>query len=220
MMVANQLLSDILSPLRTSDTGEQALTMMNLYHVRHLPIVNNEELLGTISEEDILDHDLNESIGSYRLSLFKAFGKDSDHLFELMTIMAKNQLTVLPIVDDKHHYLGLVSEEELFQIFAKEYAFTETGSILVIKTTRYNYSMSEIARCIESEGGTILSSFISSDSHPENLYITIKTNLIDTSRTISSLERFGYKIEAFFGETHQDDDLRNRYESLMKYLDV
>ena len=63
MMTAENLISDSVVPLRTSDTGEEALGMMNDFYVRHLPIVNDKQLLGLISEEDILNHDVEEPVG-------------------------------------------------------------------------------------------------------------------------------------------------------------
>jgi CBS domain-containing protein len=219
-MIANQIISNTLSPLKTSDTGEQALTMMNLFHVRHLPIVNNEQLLGIVSEEDILDHDLNEPIGSYSLSLFRAYSFENEHIFELMGKMANYNLTVLPIVDEEENYLGLANLEEILHLFAKEYSFAEPGSIIVIKSSKYNYSMSEIARAIESEGATILSSFITNSPSKEYIHITVKINHSDASRAIAVLKRFEYEIEASFSEEIIEDGIQDRYDSLMRYLDV
>lgn len=47
-------------PVQTSDTGDEVLRMMQVYHVRHLPIVNHVQLLGVVSEEDVLIHDTDE----------------------------------------------------------------------------------------------------------------------------------------------------------------
>ena len=48
-MTAESLVSTGIIPLRTSDTGEEALEMMSEFYVRHLPIVNDKQLLGVIS---------------------------------------------------------------------------------------------------------------------------------------------------------------------------
>ena len=57
---------------------------MNVYHVKHLPIVVGTELLGLISEDDILNHDLDETLGTYKLSLVNPYCQENDHLFEVM----------------------------------------------------------------------------------------------------------------------------------------
>ena len=53
-MIAEKIISTAILPLKTSDTGNDALTIMEDFFVRHLPIVNDKQLLGVISEDDIL----------------------------------------------------------------------------------------------------------------------------------------------------------------------
>jgi len=93
-MIAGTLISNDILPIRTSDTGDEALAIMNEFGVRHLPIVNNKELLGVISEDDILNYDVDEPLGSYRLSLFRPYVKERDHLFEVMKVLATQRLTL------------------------------------------------------------------------------------------------------------------------------
>ncbi|NNE29268.1 MAG: CBS domain-containing protein, partial [Saprospiraceae bacterium] len=64
-MIAGSIISHDVVPLKTSDTGSEALAIMAEYYIQHLPIVNNEQLLGLISETDVLDHDVEEAVGSY-----------------------------------------------------------------------------------------------------------------------------------------------------------
>ena len=55
-MLAIDLISDQIPVVKTSDTGNQALQWMDLFKVSHLPIVNNEQFLGLISDKDIYDN--------------------------------------------------------------------------------------------------------------------------------------------------------------------
>jgi len=110
-LIAIELTSKTIDSLRTSDTGEEAITMMGVFHVKHLPIVNNEQLLGLISEEDILDKNMDEAIGSYRLSMIKPYVNQNDHLFEVMKLMAQHKLTVVPVIDHDKKYLGLITQD-------------------------------------------------------------------------------------------------------------
>lgn len=219
-MTAKELLSQSIIPVQTSDTGEEVLQMMKVYHVSHLPIVNNEELLGVISEEDILIHNAEEPIGSYRLSYHRPYCLESDHLFEVMTKMGQLQLTVIPIVNADSVYLGLITMESLLQYLSTHFSFSEPGSIIVIETTKNNYSLSEIARIAESEDITILSSFVSTVPDSPKLYLTLKINRIESIVFKASLERFGYDIHASFSESDIQDTLKERYDSLIAYLNV
>lgn len=219
-MIASELISQILSPLRTSDTGEQALAMMSIYHVKHLPIVNNEELLGTISEEDILSANMDEPIGSYGLSLSRAHVNQRDHLFEVMGKMADFDLTTIPVIDDKRTYLGVITQEELMQFYAKSFSFTEPGSILVLEMERHNYSLAEISRLIEAEGIRILSTFLTKSPDLETVYVTLKIGVGDAQRAKTTLERHDYFVKASFVEETFVEDLKEHYDSLMHYLNV
>ena len=219
-MVAKELISQTLLPVQTSDTGEEVLNLMQVYHVRHLPIVNHEQLLGVISEEDILIHDTHEPIGTYRLSFLRPFCIENEHLFEVMTKMGRYQLTMIPVIDKEENYLGVITMEDLLQYFAAHFSFADPGSIIVIESSKGNYSLSEIARIAESDDIQILSSFINTIPESSRTYITLKLNRQDINVFKASLERFGYEISATFSELEFHDGLKDRYDALMSYLNI
>src|SRR6185295_19709170 len=118
-MKASELISKNIPSLRTSDTGATALRLMSEYHVRHLPIVNENQLLGLISEEDILNtQGVEEAIGSLPLSFMRPFIKDHEHLFEVMKVAAEFRLTVIPVIDNDENYLGVITRDDLLNYFA------------------------------------------------------------------------------------------------------
>jgi CBS domain-containing protein len=219
-MIARELISHLIHPLRTSDSGEQALTYMQVYHLKHLPIVNNEQLLGIISEEDITTSPIDEAIGSFSLGLNKAFVRDTDHMFEVMSVMADHKLTVIPVVDFKDNYLGLITLEDLIQYYARSFSFSEPGGIIVIELQKSDYSLADIARIVESENASVLSSFLTHDEHSKQMFVTIKTNQIDTQHLQATLERFGYNIKATFSEEGFNESLQDHYDAFLHYLNV
>jgi len=175
-MIASNLLSQSIVPLRTSDSGEEALSIMSDYYVKHLPIVNNEQLLGLISEDDILNNDIQEAVGSFQLSMSRPYAKHKDHIFEVMRIMNEFNLTVIPVVDADDNYLGMISQDDLLRFFASTGSFTEPGSIIVLEMSKRDYSLAQIARIIESENAAVLSSFIT--TNPNELFKCLKRKSI------------------------------------------
>ncbi len=220
-MIAKELISTSIQPVRTSDTGEEVLQKMQIYHVSHLPIVNKSRILGIISEEDILINDPKEPVGLYRLTHHQAFCKERDHIFDLMTKLGTLQLSVIPIVDEvKEIYLGVVTLEDLLKYFAVHFSFTDPGSIIVLECFNHNYLLSEIIRLAEADDISVLSSFITSIPGSNKIYITLKTNAQDLNAYKASLERFGYIIHASFSDTEYSDSLLDRFDSLMTYLNI
>jgi CBS domain-containing protein len=219
-MIASKIISQIISPLRTSDTGEEALTIMNVYQVKHLPIVNNESFLGIISEDDILDNDMNEPIGSYRLSLINPFVFESDHVFDVMKKIAQGGLTTIPVIDDEENYIGLITLEDVIKFYANSFSFNESGGIIVIKVHRNNYSMAEIARIVESSNALVINSFITNSSDSNELLVSLKLNTNDLVPVKGSFHRFDYTVHSSYTETEEFDNLKERYDSFMKYLSI
>ncbi len=219
-MIAKELISHTLDSIHTSDTGEEVITMMGIYHVKHLPIVNNEQLLGLISEEDILSKNMEEAIGSYHLSMNRPYANQNDHIFEVMRLMAEYNLTVIPVVDLDERYLGLITQTDLIQYYATSFSFGEPGSILVLETDKVQYSLAEISRIIEGENGVILLSFLTTIEDSTKIQITLKLGQYDIAHIVASLERFGYSVRGAYAEEDYEDVLKERYDSLMNYLDV
>lgn len=219
-MIARDLISEDIVPLKTSNTGEDALALMSDFHVRHLPIVNNRQLLGLISEDEIMEYDTDEPVGSYELKMLHPYVHDRDHIYDIMRLLNEYRLTMIPVVDKEQNYLGVVSLHDLLKYFAESASFSEHGSVIVLSVNRHNYSLSQIARIVESEGAVILNSFITSSPDSTELQITLKINRPDIAKILASFARFDYQITASFSETEYMDSLQEHYDSFMSYMNV
>ena len=219
-MVAENLISSAVLPLQTSETGQEALAIMEHFNVRHLPIVNNRSLLGLISEDDILIHNTDEPIGSFELSLTKAYVKKADHLYEVMRLLAEHQLTVIPVINEDGEYMGMIALEDVLNYFAKTAAFSESGSIVVLEFQPRAYSLAEVARLVEAENAAILSTFVTSRPESSVVEVTLKINRQNIHNILNAFERFGYIIKASFNEEEYLESLKERYDALMSYLSV
>ncbi len=219
-MIASTLISNSIIPLRTSDTGREALSLMREFNVTHLPIVNNEQLLGLVSEEDIVNQGIDEDIGSYSLTLNRPYVKGSDHIYDVIRQLGEHHLTVIPVIDYDDNYLGLITQDNLLRFFAEAGSFTEQGSIVVLEIAKRDYSLAEISRIVESENAAILSSFVTTNLDRSVVDVTLKINRKEIQHIIASFERFNYKIKGTFSENDYSDALMDRYDAFIAYLNV
>ena len=219
-MIADKLISNTISHLHPDDTGEQAITMMNIFHVKHLPLVKDSKFISLISEDFLAEQDLTLKISEYKITPEGIWAKRTDHMFDIMSKMAENNLTAVPILDEDETYHGLVTHQELLQFYGNSFSFKEPGSIIVLETTKRQYSLAEISSIIESEGAAILSSFLTSIDDSQNVMITLKVNNFEIQRLLSALERYDYTIKASYTEQEYFDTLKDRYDLLMTYLNV
>ena len=99
-MVAKDLISEVIPSLKTSDLGQTALNWMEIFRVSHLPIVNNQDFLGLISDADIYDmNQPEEPIGNHELTLFKPYVEAEQHIFEVIGLASRLNLSVVPVLD-------------------------------------------------------------------------------------------------------------------------
>jgi signal-transduction protein with cAMP-binding, CBS, and nucleotidyltransferase domain len=221
-MIAQQLISEEINPLRTSDTGLEALNWMSYYKISHLPIVNDQEFLGLISEEDIYNlNNPGDPIGNHKLSLFRPYVYYNQHIYEVLQTASGLKLSVVPVIDEENLYLGLITMVELMHQFAKLTAVDSTGGIIVLEIHQNEYSLSEISQIVESNDSKILSFYITTRSESVMMELTLKVNVSDITSIIQTFKRFNYEVKASYQEVDKNDDLMNsRYELLMKYLNI
>jgi acetoin utilization protein AcuB len=221
-MLAKELISDLIPPLKTSDTGLKALSMMEIFRISHLPIVNNLEFLGLISDTDIYDMNMaDEPIGNHQLSLFSPFVSSEQHIYEVIELVGRLKLTVVPVLDEKKNYLGLILMSDLLQHFTDLAALKNPGAIIVLEMNITDYSLTEISNIVEGNEGKILSLYISQPSDSTKIEVTLKINRTEISSFIQTFNRYNYIVKASYMESGELNTLiESRYESFMRYLNV
>ena len=190
--------------------------------VRHLPVVSGEmELTGVLSEEQLLDAAnpdvlINSLIGVEPVSI-----SEHAHVFEATKVLMDNNLTTLAVISENGTYLGLVRRHDLFDRFARMLATQANGAIVSLEVTERDAALSRIIHLIEQNDVRVLS--LSTETHNDaegTIGVTIKLNVRDVTRIKHLLEHNGYKVVAAFGEDEDPEDLLDRVQEFMRYLEV
>jgi CBS domain-containing protein len=221
-MLAKDLISDLVPSLKTSDTGLDALNWMEVFRVSHLPIVNNLSFLGLISDMDIYDlNRADEPLGNHPISLMTPYVFYYQHIYDVIELASRLKLTVVPVLDEKKEYLGLITQSDLLHRFADLIAAHTPGGIIELELNPRDYSMAEIARVVEDSDAKILSLYVSQRTGSDYLNLSIKLNRTDISPVLRSFDRYGYKVSSSFSaQDAVDDSAKKNYEALMKYLSI
>lgn len=220
-MIAKELISASVLPLKTSDTGLVAMHWFDEFRVTHLPVVGDSQLLGLISEDDIFtEGSFEEPIWNFQLKLQNVSILHTRHIYEAIKLFADYKLTTLPVVDEKGAYLGVITLADIVKNLASTVAVNNPGGILVLELNANDFSMVEISKIIEDNDAKILSFYITSPADSTRLELTMKLNRIDIQPIIQSFIRYDYTIKASFFESDYFENLRERYDLLMTYLNV
>jgi acetoin utilization protein AcuB len=218
-MIAGELIFDVIPPIKTSDTVAKVFNRMSEFRVNHLPIVNDQQFLGLVSEDDLIEVvDEETSIGSLSLTLVNSYVLENQHIYDVIRIFYEQKLTVVPVLDDKMKYLGLISINSLLEYFANITSVGQPGGIIVLEINNRDNSLAHIAQIVESENAQILSSYTRNITDSTKMEVTIKVNKTDISQIVASFLRYEYVVLATYNNSDKNSGVSDRFDSLMNYL--
>jgi len=221
-VLAEQLISQALPVLQPADTGQQALNFMDDYRISHLPVIKEKEYLGLITDKMVYDLNLaEERIESHIMHLHTPNVHAKQHLYEVASMMYKLNLTLIPVVDEEHNYLGSITLSNVSAIFAQMMSLLEPGGIIILETTWNNYSASQISQIVEGNDARILSLFVTRISQTDNIEVMLKLDKVDLSSVIQTFTRYDYQIAAvYMDDSALNDMYEDRLGQFLRYLNI
>ena len=221
-MIAENLISETVPSLQKNDTGIKALNWMEIFKISHLPIVNDGELLGVISDNEIYDLNIgDDSLEDIKSPLIKPFVYKHQHLYEILNIVSLNKLTTVPVLNKKNEFVGVITIHELVDYLADLTAIKEFGSIIELKMNKTDYSVTQIGNIIEGNDAKILSLYVINIPNSTEIKVTIKLNTKDLSAIIQTFERYDFEVNALFLHDNKYEELYNeRFDEFMNYMNI
>ncbi len=220
-MIAKDLIAEGLHPLTISDTGTSALVLMDEYKVWHMPVTDKEIFLGLITEADIYTlEDPDTGLDNLKASFQRAFVNDLDHAFDVIRLADSLKISVIPVCNEKEEYLGMITMQKLLGTFARMSCTNFPGAIIILELNVNDYLLSEIAQIVESNDAKILGIYLTPHTESTKLDVTVKINQTDIRSILQTFNRYNYIVKASFSPKDPNEDLRDRYESLMRYLNI
>ncbi len=219
-MIARELISKTFPTLNCSDTGKKAINIMESFRVSNMPIVRNGEYLGLISDKEIYDFDLKKCcFKDSGISLPSPYINANQHIYEVIQLMLEKNISVLPVLELNHDYIGSILINDLSVNFLKLASVNEPGAVIILELSPINYSLSQIAQIIESNNAKILSLYTKNPEDSMGMNVTIKVNVTEISSIIQTFVRYDYDIKAVYMDNSLITDMfKDRYDSFMKYL--
>lgn len=221
-MIAKLITSNIPEPVSLLKTGSDILYHLDENKLNDIPVVENGNLIGSIVEADIYTlKDPDIALGKQTVNLKRDFVYDYHHLMEVIKVFAESKLSVLPVLDENDIYIGCVVREKLIQEVARMLAVGNPGAFIVVELNQNDYVLSQIAQIVESQDSKILNLFVPDSKDSTKTDVIIKVNTMEIQALLQTFNRYNYIIKATYTEDEKmHDDLRERYDSLMRYLNI
>lgn len=219
-MQIKEYILDNITVARLDSSIDSLKKATHIQDFSHLPIVENEKLIGTIAEGDFSTlEEGNRTLNEFRYLFSYFFATEEDNLIDLITLFAIHETTILPVLDANKKYIGYYDLNDILTIYAETPFLKDEGVVLVIEKELTSYSISEIAQITEASNGKLLGCILSRETDSTaQIMLKIKTENID--EIIQSFRRYAYSVLS----NHKDDsyleELKNRSNYLQKYLSI
>ncbi len=220
--MAESLISDVVPSIPSTEKGQKALNLMDVFRVSHIPVVNDLNYVGIISDKMIYDLDLiDKTIDTKVEKLDTTHVHSGQHIFEVAILMYKLKLSVIPVLDVDHYYQGAITLYDLARRFARLFSLQEIGGVIVLEMNISDYSLAQISQIVESNDIKILSLFLNRTPGTSNLDVIMKLDKEDLSPVIQSFMRYDYNVKAvYLDHTMLNDLYKDRFDQFMKFMNI
>ena len=220
-MFTAELINNNIPRLQLQDSIGKALRLISDYRVTHLPVVSDDNYLGLISEDDLLDADDEKSpIQILQENFILNSVKSNVHFLNAVNYSNQFEASIVPVVNAVNELAGVITLVDLLKTLGNFSGANEIGGIIVMEMERSQFAISEISRIVESNDATIL--HLNTTTHPDTglLTVTLHLNKKEIIAIVAAFERYEYTVIFNFGDEKFEDNIDTNYRHLMNYLDI
>lgn len=220
-MIASQLITDNLHVLRTSDTVEGAIEFMVSQGVSELPIIDKKKIynyarLSVLSAVDNKQSSLAQNIPQ---NPHAPFAVTEHHLYEIVPLLAANELSILAVTDENGDYVGIIDQKRINKLITESLTYRGIGAVIVIRLTDRDFSPSTICRWVEENGAKVLGMMVS-QTELGDLILNIKLNTTVVRAIVATFKRQGYSVEHVYLAEDQSNDDSREVDLVLKFFDL
>ena len=148
-MKAIELIQNDIPPVRINETIEKALNWMDEFKLNHIPVVNETEYVGLLSDDMVYDYNqLKDPISNINFLGKQQSVLENAHFFQVMSLISSYKLSVVPVCDEQRNYKGSISTKKLINVFSKQSGFNSSGAVITLLVNDFDYQLSQIAQII------------------------------------------------------------------------
>lgn len=220
-MLANDLITDEIPPLKITDSVALALDWMEQFKVSHLSVVNNRELVGLISETDLLDFDNPKAqINESKIQMMRPLVHHYQHAYDVVKLMSGLNLSLIPVIDEKELYKGCISLKGIVQNLSTMISVQNPGGVIVLELNQNDYSVTQIGNIVEGNDAKILSLHVSSNPNSTKIEVTIKVNRENLSAILQTFNRYNYSVKASYQNLDFTKGIDDKFNEFLHFLNI
>lgn len=219
-MFAQNCIDNSIPFLRLTDDVGYALELLQEYKTNSLAVIENEVFVGVITESVLLEFDEDVKIQALEENLFQHILLEGTHLFDVLKKITEENSYYFAVINVEKEYLGLTTPQKIIDTFIQFSSIATSGGIIVLELEARNYSLTEISKIVESNNAMILQSTLATSTNQHFVQVSLKINKNDLKDIQATFERYQYNVISVIHQSEYEVQLKERFDSLMRYLEV
>ena len=186
-----------------------ALNMMRREHIRRMPVVKDGEMIGIVSEKDLLNASASPATSlsvwelNYlltKITVKEVMTKDvitiseDTPIEEAARIMADNKIGGLPVVSGEH-VVGIITETSLFKLLLEMLGAREMGVRVTALLGEKRGSLARLTQGVADAGGNFVAFGQFAGDDPSNRLVTFKVVGINEDKVRQIIEPLVLQIK-------------------------
>lgn len=228
MLVKNWMSKDVVS-VDVNDSMHDAMKLMKENKIRMLPVLEEGELVGVITDRDIKRASASDATTleiheltylMIRIKVMDIMNKNPitvrfDHtLEETAEVLLNNKISGVPVVGDKGGVVGIITQTDLFRALISMTGIGKRGIQFAFQLEDRPGSIKQVADIIRKYEGRIVSILSSYEGVPEGYRkVYIRSYAIDRSK----LQQLKNEFRGNFIVTYIVDHLEDKREIFQKF---
>lgn len=116
-----QLVHGSVITVSTESTAAEAIELMSQHLVHHLPVVEEDCLVGLVSDRDLFEAEEREdTLVSEIMALRLLTAREDSSIWQVAQIMLNHKINCVLVVDDHQHLLGLVTSLDILALMTHQ----------------------------------------------------------------------------------------------------
>jgi acetoin utilization protein AcuB len=159
MKIRNWMVKNVVTIHRDSLSAE-ALSLMKKYSIRHIPVVEGDQLVGLVTENDLRQVMISSLLDSIRVDQIMIKNPvtigPKDSLEEAARLIYRFKVGGLPVVE-KGRLVGIITIPDILAAFIQFLGVLQASSRLEIRLAERPQAFEEASGIIQNRGGEIIS---------------------------------------------------------------
>jgi acetoin utilization protein AcuB len=180
---------------------QDCVDLMREHSIRHLPVVENQRLIGLVTESDLREiflASLVEDLTIEGVMITEPLTVTPDtEIEDAAKLIYYHKIGGLPVVDEYAQVVGIITVADLVEAFIELMGLLKSSSRIDVVLGDDPEAFERVSGLIRSNGGEVISVGISGKELGEKRTYFFRLEKCDVEVITKALEEAGYKVVSF-----------------------